>query len=519
MVTVSPNSVGQYKSSSYDVARNLLRSRNTQAGRAKTRTKQVQQAREDIRQLVRDQHRTERQRQEAKLQIAELRIENDRLRNEPVRLPDDPPLPCHSYGAKMISLCINLASTIGLRPAESALRIVFEALGVQEKIPDWTSIRTWLCRFGVATLEEPVEAADDWIWMADHSNQIGAEKVLVILGIRAGQMPERGQPIRHQDVRVLAVTPGTEWKREDVAREYKSLADQFGEPMALLTDGAVELRESAAVLEKAGKSVIQLRDFKHYAANLLKKIVGKDERFEEFLHQIGRTRSAIQQTELAHFTPPPQKPKARFMNLAATLRWAEMVSWHLSHSGSDGRQNITAERMNEKLGWLRNFREDVARWSRCQTVVSVSLTFINEQGLYVGAGEDLKAVLAELKDPRLAGCQASQQMIDELITFTADSEKQLDEGIRVPQSTEILESSFGLYKTLEKQHSKGGFTGLLSALPGLLRRSTPALIRESFARVSVKQMRQWTREKLGTTLGSKRQAAYREHAISLSGQK
>jgi len=479
---------------------------------------QVQRAREDIGRLIREQLDAERQLQEARMRVAELRVENDRLRKEPVRLPDDPPLPFHSYGARMISLCVNLAVAIGLRPAESALRIVFDALGIEEKIPDWTSIRTWLCRFGVATLEEPVEAADDWVWMADHSNQIGAEKVLVILGIRVSRMPERGQAIRHQDVRVLAVIPGVQWKREDVAREYKALAERIGEPMVLLTDGAVELRESAAVLEKAGKSVIQLRDFKHYAANILKKIVGKDERFEKFLHQIGRTRSAIQQTELAHFTPPPQKSKARFMNLADTLRWAEMVLWHLSHPGSVGRQNITAERMNEKLGWLRHFREDIPRWSRCQAMVSASLTFINEQGLYVGAAEDLKAVLAELKHPSSANCQASQQMVDELLTFAAESAKQLDEGMRVPQSTEILESSFGLYKTLEKQHSKGGFTGLLSALPGLLRRSTPALIRESFARVSVKRMRQWIKETLGATLGSKRQTAYREYAINPSGQ-
>ena len=32
-------------------------------------------------------------------------------------------------------------------------------------------------------------------------------------------------------------------------------------------------------------------------------------------------------------------------------------------------------------------------------------------------------------------------------------------------STEILESSFALYKQLEKQHSKSGFTGLLLAYP------------------------------------------------------
>jgi len=516
VVAVSQNTVGQFKSSNYEVARSLFRSRNRQARRARERTKQVQQARAEIRQLVRDQVIAEQRLQEGRLQIAELRRENERLRNEPVRLPDDPPLPFHSYGARMISLCINLATTIGLRAAESALRVVFEAFDIQEEIPDWTSIRTWLCRFGVAMLEEPVEAAEDWIWMADHSNQIGTEKVLVILGIRASQLPKPGQAIGHQDVRVLAVIPGTEWKREDVAREYKALAERIGEPMVLLSDGASELRDSIEVLENAGKSVIQLRDFKHYAANVLKRIVGKDERFEEFLHQIGRTRSAIQQTELAHFTPPPQKPKARFMNLADTLRWAEMVLWHLSHPNSHGRQNITAERMNEKLGWLRKYRKDVARWSRCQAVVSTSLTFINQQGLYVGACEDLQAVLAKLDS---AGCEASQQMIEELTTLVADSEKQLDEGMRVPQSTEILESSFGLYKALEKQHSKGGFTGLISALPGLLRCSTPALIKEAFARVSVERMREWIKKNLGTTLSSKRQAAYREYAASMAGQK
>ncbi len=99
----------------------------------------------------------------------------------------------------MISLCINLAAAIGLRPAESALRIVFDALGVEEKLPDWTSIRTWLCRFGVATLEEPVEAADDWVWMADHSNQIGREKVLVDNELNQNQFssPHSHTPTAH----------------------------------------------------------------------------------------------------------------------------------------------------------------------------------------------------------------------------------------------------------------------------------------------------------------------------------
>ena len=75
---------------------------------------------------------------------------------------------------------------------------------------------------------------------------------------------------------------------------------------------------------------------------MLKKIIGGDERFQEFGTELGRTRSAIQQTELAPFTPPSPKPKARFMNLAAMLLWSVMLLWHLSYFRSESRRGITA---------------------------------------------------------------------------------------------------------------------------------------------------------------------------------
>ena len=73
---------------------------------------------------------------------------------------------------------------VGLRPAAHVLQIVWEWLGVKQPLPTWTTLRMWLLRVGVATLREPIEAADDWVWMADHSNQIGPEKALVVLGVR-----------------------------------------------------------------------------------------------------------------------------------------------------------------------------------------------------------------------------------------------------------------------------------------------------------------------------------------------
>ena len=210
-------------------------------------------------------------------------------------------------------------------------------------VPSWDSMRSWACRVGIAQLREPVEKADDWIWLSDHSNQIGSEKIFQILDICASHLPPPGQTLRLQDMRVLAVVPGTSWKREDVRREYEKLAKRIRPPRYLVTDRAVELRESADVLETPGKKLTILQDIKHYAANTFEKLIGKSDRFGQYLSHLGRTRSAIQQTELSHFTPPPQKPKARFMNLGPTLRWGRMVSHHLSERHSKSRQGITAK--------------------------------------------------------------------------------------------------------------------------------------------------------------------------------
>ena len=507
----------QFKSPLSVIAGVLLRSRETQGRRAKSRTQEIRRLRQVNEQQQRNLAQAEEQLAQARSQIRQLEAEIQRLRQQPPTLPDDPPLPGHGFGPKMISLCVNLARKIGLRPTAAALKIVWDWLGVTEKLPSWTTIRTWLLRVGIAAIERPIEPADDWIWMADHSNQIGPEKVLSIIGLRASNIPPPGQALKHEDVRVLELSPGTNWKREDMADAYDQLAGRCGAPLALLVDGAVELREGAEMsesLQNSGKNTIILGDFKHYAANVLKKVVGADERFCQFSTRLGRTRSAIQQTELAHFTPPSPKPKSRFMNLASTLAWAQMVLWQLAHPHSRARHDITAQRMNEKLGWLREFRDDIDRWNACQEVVSGASKFINEQGLFPGAARGLRDRLRAVKNDddneEAKDANPSRKVIASLLRFVRQAESKLAEGQRLPLSTEILESSFGLFKKLERQHSKGGFTSLLAAYGCLLHATTPDSIRRDFASVSVQDIKDWVSAKLGKTLTSKRQTAYQE---------
>ena len=105
-------------------------------------------------------------------------------------------------------------------------------------------------------------------------------------------------------------------------------------------------------------------------------------------------------------------------------------------------------------------------------------------------------------------------MASKLIAFVQATETQLGEGERAWLSTENLESLFGQYKRLEGQHSKGGFTSLIAAMPMLLTNWTPDRVRASLSAVSVKEMKKWVHENLGTTLTAKRATAYKEFAAT-----
>jgi hypothetical protein len=466
--------------------------------------------------LAEELRESEKRRDQSQQMLLQQQQENAELRQQPIRLPMDLPLPHHTFSSSMISLCLNLCKHVGFRPAETALKIVFDWLRIDDKVPSFHSMRLWSCRAGIAQLQTPIEG-DDWIWFVDHSNQIGQEKVLQIIGIRVSDLPPLGKTLPLEKMRVLATIPGTRWTRDDVRREYKKLAKRIGPPKHLLTDGAVELYESADVLKKGHKKPILLRDMKHYAANVFEKLIGKDERFQEYLSKLGRTRSVVQQTELGHFTPPPLKPKARFMNLGPTLHWGQMVSYHLSNCHSKSRKGITAQRMNDKLGWVRDFREELAIWNRCEEVMQASLSFINQQGVYRGAAAKLEKALALVRTEHPLDCERSATMASKLIAFVEESESQLGKGERAWLSTENLESLFGQYKRLEGQHSKGGFTSLIAAMPMLLTDWTVDQVRASLSSVSVKQMKQWVSDNLGTTLASKRVTAYRESAPKKCG--
>jgi hypothetical protein len=451
-------------------------------------------------------------RENSRLQSRVLECEAKLAQPQPVKLPVDEPPSGQHYGAGMITLCVNLARKIGLRPTVSALRVFFSWLEVQDQIPSYQSIRTWMQRIGQDRLQHARKTSGG-VWLTDHTNQIGKEKVLTVMRVRGSRFPRPGVPLRHQDVEILALVTGETWKREDVAKVYQETAQRYGVPRAIVTDGAVELREPIETLGKPREKPLVIRDLKHFLANQLEALLTRDPRYQAFAKRLGGTRPALQQTELAHFIPPGLKMKARFMNLSPTLTWASAILWHLDHPESRSRVGIAEDRMTEKLNWVRDFEAGIREWQTCQDVISAGLTLINQQGLFRGVAKQFKNHVAGL-----ACTEMSRKLVHKAVEFLREHERQLRPHERIPMSTEILESSFALYKQLEQQHSKSGFTSLLLAFPTLLRATTPKEVKASFARVKVADVKAWNQKHLPSTLACKRQLVFREARTEINNK-
>lgn len=282
---------------------------------------------------------------------------------------------------------------VSVRGVPRVLAVVAEALGWDLPIPHWTTGRLWLLRLGHALLTMALEKAEDWAWIIDHSVQIGKDKCLVILGIRLSKLPERGQCLGHRDMHLIALVPRESWTRQEVDQELEAASKRTGIPRVIVDDHGVDIAGGVSFFQERHPETVEIYDAKHKAACLLKSRLEKNPRWQEFNAKMAQARCAIQQTEMAFLVPHGPRPKARFMNLAPSLQWAGNVLAVLHDPPAVVRQHVTLERLEEKLGWLREFATEIAEWSEWQRVVNVTVEFVDRQGLYRGVAKELRTEL------------------------------------------------------------------------------------------------------------------------------
>jgi hypothetical protein len=181
--------------------------------------------------------------------------------------------------------------------------------GFDFPVPHFTTVRFWLLRLAYHKLHRLKEQASDWVWITDHSNQIGQEKCFVILGVRLSQLPPPGPdfPLRLSQMEPIELEPVTVSDKEVVYRQLEANIAKTGVPRVIIDDHGGDLAGGVQLFCQAHPETIEIYDASHKAACLLKARLEHDEQWKAFTAKVGHTKCSTQQTEWAFLIPPSQR--------------------------------------------------------------------------------------------------------------------------------------------------------------------------------------------------------------------
>jgi len=418
----------------------------------------------------------------------------------------------HSLGLIGLYLRLVLGAAIGLRGAAATLKIISPLFPTNELAPSPNGGQMWLLRVGLYELSRPKTQADDWVWIVDHTIQIGRTKCLLVVGVRLSAWeakradPDRSSALEHQDLSPWLIEPVEKSDGPTVKRQLLELSRKTGVvPREILSDCGADLQNGITQFCSMHPKTTARKDIAHTAANAVKRELNDDEIWAAFMQDASRAKAKMRQTPLAFLLPPELKAKARWMNLDPLLTWSRKVMGFVASPRPVPGVSVEADEVEKQIGWIRDYQEPLTAWSKMLEVTAISLKYIREHGYHTHAKQQLQAELSPFTDD--ADTPASR-VAGSLLAFVDEQSSGIPVGQRLLGSSEVLESLIGKAKQLEGQQSKSGFTKMILGVAACVSEITEQAIQAALTAVTVLDVRQWVKKHFGTSIQGQRQYAF-----------
>jgi hypothetical protein len=411
------------------------------------------------------------------------------------------PLARHQFPLEVVAGSLELVLRAGTRLKRVAAVLAMHQrwCGLGARVASYWSARLWLLRFGLYQLTRAKIRADDWIWITDHTMQLGERKCLILVGIRQSTWNTENRVLRQEDVELIDLVPVTESNREVVFRQLQAAAAKTGVPRAIVSDDGPDLHSGIEKFRQKHPATAWVYDIKHKTACLLKHALEGDASWQTIAEKAHRFKQQVSFTPLAALAPPQQRSKARWMNVDVLVGWAEESLRLLDRPKAMRKAGLNARRAEEKLGWLRKFVPQLRRWGEMLAVIGAAERYVRHEGIHAQAAEELAAVLPKPATP--AACRLRKQLLE----FVEAQGRQAWEGERLLGSSEVLESIIGKFKNVAGERGQHGLTGMALSFGALVGSLTPETVQAAMTEITTHDVWNWCRSHLGLTVQSTRQ--------------
>lgn len=397
------------------------------------------------------------------------------------------------------SLALVLRGGTRLHRVAAVLKMHWSWCHLDVRTASYYAVRLWLMRLGLYQLSRPKERADDWMWIVDHTMQLGERKCLIIVGIRQSAWDANDRVLDHDDVQLIDLVPVTESNGKVVYKQLQAAAAKTGIPRAITSDNGPDLHRGIGLFRKKHAGTAWLHDIKHKTASLLKRALEGDAAWQTFVAQAHRCKQQVSLTPLAALAPPQQRSKARYMNLDVLVTWAQERLRLLEQPKAIRRAGLKKREVEAKLGWLRKFAPPLRRWGEMLAVIGTVEHYVRHEGVHSKAADELAARLPKAATP------AAQRLRKELLAFVAAQGAQAREDERLLGSSEVLESIIGKFKHVAGERGQHGLTGMVLSIGALVGNPGVATVQTALTQTTTSAVWNWCRTHLGATVQSVRQ--------------
>jgi hypothetical protein len=413
----------------------------------------------------------------------------------------DTPVPRHQFSLGVIGSCLAsvLCAGIPLQRVPAAMEMQGNWCGVPLAAASYYSVRLWLLRLGLYQLFRPKPQADDWMWIIDHTLQLGDRKCLVIVGLRQSAWEQaESRVLSHEDVDLIDLQPVTQSNGKVVYQQLKAAAAKTGVPRAIISDKGSDLHSGIALFRNRYRATVWIHDIKHKTACLLKQVLLSDRSWGKFTERAHRFKQQVSLSAWAALAPPQQRSKARYMNVDVLTDWAMRHLALLKSRKAIIQAGLKPAQVEEKLGWLRAFEPEIGRWGELLAVVEAAEHYIRHEGLHQDALTELEACMP------MPATRTAQQMRRQLLEFVREQGQHAREGERLLGSSEVLESAIGKFKYLAGERGQHGMTGMVLSIGAFVGRQAISTVQTAMDEITTPEVWNWCRQHLGATVQSVR---------------
>lgn len=319
---------------------------------------------------------------------------------------------------------------------------------------------------------------------------IGSQKLVPVISVPA---EHQGRPIQLADAKVVGFEVQANWNAEEVKKVLEKSEDIIGKAAKyVISDNDAKMRKAIKL-----SNFTWHRDVSHTLAMYMERIYKNDAEFADFFNKMSTCKKQCCMKDVAYLQSPSQRCKARFMNLEESVNWAyKMLQLY----------NKLTTLEKDVFSFLTAYSSFI---NEMRDVVSC-VHFIEKEMKYKGLSKNtITKCRMHINETVMRGNERMRKVGTYFLSYLSEEDKLLKDDEIVNNSSDLIETAFGIFKYIQSPNKLNGVTTLVLHLPVILSfasksKSKNYNVKKRLCRTRIKDITLWRGKNLMENLVTKR---------------